>query len=201
MPSQLPVLAAARHPLEPLSADEVQIAVQVLRDGGQATPTVRFVSVSLHEPDKSLVHDRSRQESVARHAFVVLFDNACNACHEAVVSLGSRSLESWRHVPGVQPTMTIDEQVECEAAVLASPLFRDALRRRHGIDDTSLVMVDIWSAGNYGAEEDRSRRLARPLCFLRDDPTDNGYARPIEGLRPVVDLNTDDPTDNGSSPR
>src|SRR5262249_3376359 len=50
-------------------------------------------------------------------------------------------------------------------------------------------MVDIWSAGNYGSEEDRTRRLARPLCFVRTDPTDNGYARPIEGLRPVVDLN------------
>ena len=50
-------------------------------------------------------------------------------------------------------------------------------------------MVDIWSAGNYGSEEDRTRRLTRPLCFLRIDPTDNGYARPIEGIRPVVDLN------------
>ncbi len=50
-------------------------------------------------------------------------------------------------------------------------------------------MVDIWSAGNYGSEEDRTLRLARPLCFLRTDPTDNGYAKPIEGLRPVVDLN------------
>ena len=50
-------------------------------------------------------------------------------------------------------------------------------------------MVDIWSAGNYGSEEDRSRRLTRPLCFLRSDPTDNGYARPIEGIRPVVDIN------------
>ncbi len=51
-------------------------------------------------------------------------------------------------------------------------------------------MVDIWSAGNYGAEEEATRRLARPLCFLRTDPTDNGYVRPIEGLRPVVALNT-----------
>ena len=39
------------------------------------------------------------------------------------------------------------------------------------------------------SEEDRSRRLARPLCFVRADPTDNGYVRPIEGIRPVVDLN------------
>ena len=86
--------------------------------------------------------------------------------------------------------MTIDEQVECEQAVLASPEFKAALKKHYGIDDTSLVMVDIWSAGNYGSEEDRTRRLARPLCFLRSDPTDNGYVRPIEGLRPVVDLNT-----------
>ena len=80
--------------------------------------------------------------------------------------------------------MTIDEQVECEQAVLDSPEFREALKQHTGVDDTSLVMVDIWSAGNYGAEEDRTRRLARPLCFLRTDPTDNGYVRPIEGLRP-----------------
>jgi primary-amine oxidase len=86
--------------------------------------------------------------------------------------------------------MTSDEQVECEQAVLASPEFRAALKRQYGIEDTRLVMVDIWSAGNYGSEEDRTMRLARPLCFLRLDPTDNGYAKPIEGLRPVVDLNS-----------
>src|SRR5262249_23625511 len=96
----------------------------------------------------------------------------------------------WKHVPGVQPTMTVDEQIECEQAVLSSPLFKAALKKQYGVDDTRLVMVDIWSAGNYGAEEDRTRRLARPLCFLRSDPTDNGYVPPIEGLRPVVDLNT-----------
>ena len=38
-------------------------------------------------------------------------------------------------------------------------------------------------------EEERTRRLARPLCFVRSDPIDNGYAHPIEGLRPIVDLN------------
>src|SRR5262245_28434561 len=96
---------------------------------------------------------------------------------------------SIRSLPGVQPTMTIDEQIECEQAVLRSPLFHEALKRHLGDVDPALVMVDIWSAGNYGSEEDRTRRLARPLCFLRKDPTDNGYARPIEGLRPVVDLN------------
>ena len=53
--------------------------------------------------------------------------------------------------------MTIDEQVECEQAVLASPEFKAALKKHYGIDDTTLVMVDIWSAGNYGD----ARRTAR----------------------------------------
>src|ERR1700677_3331881 len=177
------------HPLEPQSRDEVALAVRVLRDSGKVTPTTRFVSVSLKEPPKAFVHSYSGKEACPREAAAVLFDNATNSCFESEVSLTELKVISWKHIPGVQPTMTSDEQVECEQAVLASPEFRAALKRQYGIEDTRLVMVDIWSAGNYGSEEDRTRRLARPLCFVRTDPTDNGYVRPIEGIRPVVDLN------------
>jgi len=178
-----------QHPLEPLTAQEIQLAVSLLKDHGKVTPATRFVSVSLKEPRKEYVHRLQAGQPFAREANAVLFDNATNSCCEASLSLSERRLLSWKHVPGVQPTMTLDEQVECEQAVLASPEFKAALKKHYGIDDTSLVMVDIWSAGYYGQEEERTRRLARPLCFLRVDPTDNGYARPIEGLRPVVDLN------------
>jgi primary-amine oxidase len=175
------------HPLEPLSPDEVQLAVTILKDSGKVTKTTRFVSVSLREPKKDLVH--AGKTGLLREAFAVLFDNVTNSCHEAVVSLAKQELIGWKRVPGVQPTMTIDEQIECEQAVLVSPEFKAAVKKYYGIDDTSLIMVDIWSAGNYGQPEEANRRLARPLCFIRTDPTDNGYVRPIEGLRPVVDLN------------
>jgi primary-amine oxidase len=177
------------HPLEPLTAQEVQLAVSVLKDNRKVTPTTRFVSVSLKEPSKEVVHRFTGRQSVPREANAVLFDNATNSCYETSLSLTDRKLLKWKHIPGVQPTMTFDEQVECEQAVLASPEFKAELKKQYGIDDTKLVMVDIWSAGNYGSEEDRTHRLARPLCFVRVDPTDNGYAKPIEGLRPVVDLN------------
>lgn len=177
------------HPLEPLTAGEVQQVVDILKSADKVTASTRFVSVSLDEPAKEFVYSFADHDVAPRKAFVVLFDNAINACYETVVSLATKEVESWRHIPNVQPTMTIDEQVECEHAVLSSELFRDALNRHYGINDTALVMVDIWSAGNYGSVEDSTRRLARPLCFLRTDATDNGYVRPIEGLRPVVDLN------------
>ena len=55
----LPVFAppvVSSHPLEPLTAAEVAAAVRLLKDAGKVTPTTRFVSVSLKEPPKDVVH-------------------------------------------------------------------------------------------------------------------------------------------------
>src|ERR1700682_2564990 len=100
------------HPLEPLSAAEVQRVVALLKSQGKVTPTTRFVSISLKEPAKEVVH--AGMEGLPRMAFAVLFDNATNSCHEATVAITKKAMQSWKHVPGVQPTMTIDEQAECE---------------------------------------------------------------------------------------
>src|SRR5262245_14665478 len=111
------------HPLEPLSAAEVTRAVAVLAGAGKLTPTTRVVSVMLKEPPKALVHSDATRANHPREAAAVLFDNATNSCFEAELNLASEALTAFKHVPGVQPTMTIDEQVECEQAVLSSPVF------------------------------------------------------------------------------
>jgi primary-amine oxidase len=178
------------HPLEPLSATEIQQAVAALKGLKDFGPTTRIISIMLNEPAKSTVYDWPNVPVLRREAVAVLFDNAKNSALSVTIDLDKGAVTKSQPGPaGAQPTLSIDEQVECEQAVLASDAFKAALEKHYGITDTSLVMVDIWSAGNYGSEEDSSLRLARPLCFLRSDPTDNGYARPIEGIRPVVDLN------------
>ena len=192
-PPGAPTALKVRHPLEPLSAEEVREAVGLLKRAGKVSPTTRFVSIALREPDKALVHRPNGDGPPPREALAVLFDNAANACYEATLSLAEGTLLSWTHIPGVQPTMTIDEQVECERAVLSS-LPRNSgrkLKEHTGVDDTSLVMVDIWSAGNYGEAEESSRRLARPALLppARPDrqrlrPADRG---PAPGGRPEHD--------------
>ena len=178
------------HPLEPLTAIEITQAVDLLRTMPQFTATTRVISIILREPDKAFVYEWPEAGTLDREADAVLFDNGLNTAYEVALNLTQGAVIARTAAPaGSQPTLSVDEQVECEQAVLSSEEFRNALQRHYGITDTSLVMVDIWSAGNYGSEEDRSRRLTRPLCFLRADATDNGYARPIEGIRPVVDLN------------
>lgn len=61
--------ATTRHPLEPLSAAEVQQAVDLLKSAGKVTPTMRFVSVSLKEAKKALVHAFTGKQDVPREVF------------------------------------------------------------------------------------------------------------------------------------
>src|SRR5690242_21117903 len=126
------------HPLEPLTADEVSATVQILREGKQLGKTIRFVSIVLKEPSKDYVKSFSLNGEIRREAFAVLFDNGENKCFEAVVSLNEKRIKSWKHIPGVQPTMTADEQIECEKAVLESAEFQAACKR-HGVKDINLV--------------------------------------------------------------
>ena len=178
------------HPLEPLSKEEVQAAVAIVRADPRMTPTTRFVGVTLHEPPKEEVLQYAPGRPAERQAAVILLDSKTGVCAETAVSLTRQTIASWRLMQGVQPAIMLDEFVECEEAVKRSPEFLEALRKR-GIQDVDLVMVDPWSAGSYGIEpeDDKGRRLSRALSFVRSEPNDNGYARPLEGVIAVVDLN------------
>ena len=176
------------HPLDPLSSSEIDSAVAILRAQRKLGEKVRFESVVLNEPAKERVLSPNGRAAVGREAFIILLDNDTGATHEAVVSLTEGKVTSWTHIPGVQPRLMMDEFFECEQAVKDCPEFQEALRKR-GITDTDLVMVDPWPAGSYGVEEEKGLRLSFARSWLRTSPTDNGYARPIEGVIAVVDLN------------
>jgi primary-amine oxidase len=178
------------HPLEPLGGEEIAAAVSLLRVSGKLTDRSRIVQIVLNEPPKDVALGWHAGVSVAREAFVQVLDNADGAVYEAIVSLSEGALKTWTQIPGVQPAVMLDEFFECEDAVKADPAFQAALARR-GVTDMSLVMVDPWSAGWYGeeSEKDQGIRLARALAWTRSEPGDNGYARPIEGVAVLVDLN------------
>jgi primary-amine oxidase len=183
--------STARHPLDPLDPEEIRLAVDTVRAARQLPASYRFVSVALKEPLKSLVLRPAADGPVPREALMVLLDGATGTGYEAVVDLSRGSLTRFEALaPGIQPSIMLDEFAECEEAARKSPAFREALKKR-GIEDMSLVMVDAWSAGHYGIEppEDRGKRLVRSLSWVKAGPMDNGYARPVEGVVTVIDLN------------
>src|SRR5262249_27761126 len=53
---------------------------------------------------------------------------------------------------------------------------------RRGITDLDTVQIDPWPAGVFGYAAEHGRRISRCISFVREYATDNGYARPIEGL-------------------
>ena len=143
----------ATHPLEPLSAEEISAATEILRSEQRLGDGHRFVSVVLHEPPKEKVLGFRDGDPVEREAFAVLLDKADGATYEATVSLSEGTVTSWEGVPGVQPQVMLEEFDECEEIVKEDPGVREALRKR-GVTEFDSIMVDPWSAGHYGDEEE-----------------------------------------------
>ncbi|WP_209121113.1 primary-amine oxidase [Alkalihalobacillus sp. BA299] len=174
------------HPLEPLTSEELSLAIDILKKE-KTTSVFRYVSVTLLEPPKEVVLKFKEGDLINREAFCILLDCSVGKTYEAVVSLNEKTISSWTCIPDVQPSIMLDEFLECEQTIKGNPEFQSALLKR-GIKDFDLVMVDPWSAGNFGIEEENGLRLARAICWLRSFADDNGYARPISGLYALVDL-------------
>uniref|UniRef100_B9I3D4 Amine oxidase n=1 Tax=Populus trichocarpa TaxID=3694 RepID=B9I3D4_POPTR len=223
----IPVMLRAQtsHPLDPLSAAEISVAVATVRAAG-ATPelrdSMRFVEVVLFEPDKHVVAladayffppfqpsllPRSKGGPIIptklppRRARLVVYNKRSNETSLWIVELSEvhaatrgghhrGKVISSQVVPDVQPPMDAVEYAECEAVVKDFPPFREAMKKR-GIEDMDLLMVDAWCVGYHSDADAPSRRLAKPLIFCRtesDCPMENGYARPVEGIHVLVDM-------------
>lgn len=181
----------ATHPLDPLTPDEIVRAVEIVRKARKIDDTWRFVTVTLAEPAKNVVRNYKAGRAVPRQTFVIAIDRALGLAYEGSVDLVKGALDRFDALPaGIQPSITLDEFTECEEAIKRSPEFLAALKKR-GAGDVELVMVDPWSAGMYGTElpEEKGKRLSRALCWVRSEASDNGYARPLDGVVAVVDLN------------
>ncbi|GLT29111.1 hypothetical protein SLA2020_039970 [Shorea laevis] len=222
---QVMTKAQTSHPLDPLSAAEISVAVAMVRAAG-ATPELRdgmrFVEAVLLEPDKPVValadayffpplqHSllpRTKGGPVIptklppRRARLVVYNKKSNETSIWIVELSEvhAATRGGHHrgkvissevIPDVQPPMDAVEYAECEAVVKDFPPFREAMKKR-GIEDMDLVMVDPWCVGYHGDADAPSRRLAKPLIFCRtesDCPMENGYARPVEGIHVLVDM-------------
>src|ERR1700754_3248551 len=178
------------HPLEPLTAEEITRAADLLRESGHLGEACRFVSIGLREPAKSAVLAFEADGSpAAREASAVVLDKADGLTYEAVVSLTDAAVTRCEHLPGVQPQVLLEEFFETEEVVRTDPGVQEALRKR-GITEFDGVMVDPWSAGHYGDEEGEVGRLLRGLIWVKmGGPDDNGYAHPVENLVVYVDTN------------
>ena len=172
------------HPLSPLQPPEISLATGIATAGA---PGARVVSAALHEPAKAayLAWREGDASAPAREALVVLAHEG--RVVEVVVDLDEGAERARRVVDGAHPPITPEDYDAAGACVLADERMRAALRER-GVDDPDLVQIDVLPSGAFDHHLEPTHRFARAVAYLRHDPHDNAYARPIEHLVAYVDL-------------
>ena len=182
----------APHPLDPLSADEIKEAASIIRADLPEGERVRFALLYLEEPPKEKVNGFTPGDPISRRVRATLLNRSDGSVCEATVALDDGAIVSRRELHGVQPPILLEEILAVERIVKSNEQWREAVLKR-GVTDLDLVQVDPWSSGDFPIEGvDPDRRVVRAASYVRLSPADNGYAKPIENVLAVVDLNNEE---------
>jgi len=182
---------SSTHPLDPFSAEELDLAVTILRDSGHLSDAAQFSGAFPIEPPKDVVRGFEPGTSFERELRILGYDRAIPGSFDARISLSSGKLVHFMGVDEGHSPLSMMDYIGVIQIVKADPQWQDAMRKR-GIEDLDLVQVDPWPAGGEQIEGvPANTRVMRAISFLREFPTDNGYARPVEGVMAYVDLDNE----------
>jgi len=177
------------HPLDPLSAAEISQAVTIFRDQHDDAQAF-FSSVGLVEPPKESVKAGA---SVPRIARLLGVDQAPDGGFAADVNLDDGEALISRLPGNAQAPYGF---AELGLAVQLTKRNEDWLHAvaQRGVaiaseEDLELIQIDPWPAGGFAHPAiPKGHRAVRCIAFVREDETDNGYAKPIHGLIAHVDI-------------
>lgn len=133
----------------------------------------------MREPTKNeYAAFRSGHGRPERRAFAIVLEvGTCNVA-EVVVNLTRSTVETWKEVKDVMPTLTLEDLDVMERIARKDPRVIEACRGL-GIADMSKVFLDAWAIGvdeRWGFE----RRLQQGLAYYRSSAHDNQYAHPLD---------------------
>ncbi|OYD91036.1 tyramine oxidase [Nostoc sp. 'Peltigera membranacea cyanobiont' 213] len=180
---------AILHPLTSLTEAEINTAVSVIQREKTLSEMAAFPLIALQEPDKEEVLKFKPGKTFGRKAFLVIYERSQNKTFEGIVDLTSKTLNSWKELPSVQPAIVNPEYELATQVVKADPRWQKAMLRR-GITDFDRVKISSWSPGILTKQEETAgNRLCRSLSYYQGQNW-NYYGSPIEGVVATVNLNT-----------
>lgn len=171
------------HPLDPLTADEIRLAVEIARTDARVAGAV-FPLVAVADPSKADVLAWQPGQRLTRQARVQAM--TATGFFELLVDLAGRRIVSALEPRDAEPSITLSE-IEGIKVVLSNAAFKEGLAKR-GITDVTKVFCAPFSAGYYGSPSETGKRLVRVGCFDTRRSTTNVFGWPIERLYALVDL-------------
>ena len=173
------------HPLDQLTATEVNAVITTLKSDGKVSNASRFAMVRLNPPPKAEVWDWQPGEAIpSRKAFVAIKEGL--QVYESVVDLKSSQVETWQEVTGLgQPSILWSEYDIAEELLKEDPRWQQAMAKR-GITEYENVACSPLSATSPLAYQPGQRLLVLPCALETGD--ENFWGHPIEGVKGIVDL-------------
>ena len=175
--------AAGAHPLDGLTAAEMSETVAILKAAGKTTDDARFPLVELKEPDKAAVLAWQPGQPEPRAVTVNVKEAA--GTFEGEVDLAAKKVVSWAPATG-ETMLLLGEFLGAMDVALANPEMQAGLKKR-GLSKDQVLCIPL-TAGAFGDPEEQGRRLMKVPCLVSPSGS-NFYAKPIEGLFAVIDLN------------
>lgn len=177
------------HPLELLTADEIDTARIVLDSAGLVGPDVRFAYLGLEEPSKQELYGMADAASIDRRVRTFLLNVRTGVSIDALVNLTRSTVERRRIIDVVaegQVPVLLEEFDSIEEILALDEGWCASLRARGLTPDD--VKVAPLSAGVFDFPDEAGKRLLRGVPFQKLHEGDHVWAHPIDNLVAFVDM-------------
>lgn len=176
------------HPLDQIISEEINKAVDLCKSHQDFCEETVFLSISLVEPDKELLRKGSDVE-LSRKLKIRGIDSNSDGGFESILDITNNQIISLDRVSNdAQVTYSMAEVFMAQELTKANKDYQEALEKR-GITDLELIQIDPWPAGGIVHESiEPGHRAFKTISFLKENKSDNAYAKPINGIISHVDL-------------
>ena len=176
------------HPLDQIISEEINKAVDLCKSHQDFCEETVFISISLIEPDKDLLRKGS-DVKLSRKLKIRGIDSNSDGGFVSILDISNNKIISLDRVSNdAQVTYSMAEVFMAQELTKANKDYQEALEKR-GITDLELIQIDPWPAGGIVHESiEPGHRAMKTISFLKENQTDNAYAKPINGIISHVDL-------------
>lgn len=182
-----PVRAAdvPTHPLDALTAPEIDRAVAILREAKKVSDATRFPTVTLLENSKASVLAWRPGQPFERRARVTFLEGG--HLYEAKVNLTAGRIDALSEVTSRQSLILFEEFLGASEIVKKDPRWQAAMRKRGYTSYENIICAPL-TVGPVIDPKYRGLRLLNVPCFDKTGGTNHIYGRPIENVLATVDV-------------
>ena len=177
------------HPLDQISAEEINTAVDICKSCKDFDGDAVFINISLVEPEKEFVRTYKKGEEFPRLLKIRGIDSNADGGFVAIADMRANKISSLTRVSNEsQVSYSLAEIFMAQELTKANKDYQEALKKR-GVSNLDLIQIDPWPGGGIVHESIKpGNRALKLISFLKENESDNAYAKPINGVIAHVDL-------------